>query len=193
MCCHSFSESQSYQLMVWAGLCLCLHHGQVLEAELQAQESQYQRVLSRGQDLLSRPYEANQHAVHKWMRTLKKQWSQLTEQALAKRNKLHAATAIKQVDGLLHINNPSAVYYIIFCSLQYFVDVAEAESWLSDRKPPLLSDDHGKDESSTAALLQRHHWLEKEMAAFAAEIRRLWEQARSAAQLTALTVSVDAP
>lgn len=192
MCCHSLTEYPSNQL-VWAGLRLCLHHAQVLEAELQAQESQYQRVLSRGQDLLSRPYEADQHVVHKWMRTLRKQWSQLTEQALARRNKLHAATAIKQVDGLLHIHNPSAVSLIIPCSLQYFVDVAEANSWLSDRKPPLLSDDRGKDESSTAALLQRHQRLEKEMAAFAAEIRRLWEQARSAAQLTALTVSVDAP
>lgn len=76
---------------------------------------------------------------------------------------------------------------------QYFVDAAEANSWLSDRKPLLLSDDHGKDESSTAALLQRHQWLEKEMAAYASEIRRLWEQARSAAQLTALTVSVGRP
>lgn len=85
----------------------------------------------------------------------------------------------------------SAVFEIIVCSVQYFVDVAEANSWLSDRRPPLLSDDHGKDESSTAALLQRHQWLEKEMTAFAAEIRRLSEQARSAAQLTALTVSVD--
>lgn len=78
--------------------CVWIHHAQVLEAELQAQESQYHRVLARGQDLMSKAYEANQHAVQKWMRTLKKQWSQLTEQALAKRNKLHAAMTIKQVD-----------------------------------------------------------------------------------------------
>lgn len=75
-------------------------------------------------------------------------------------------------------------------SLQYFADAAEANSWLSDRKPLLTSEDHGKDESSTAALLQRHQWLEKEMAAYASEIRRLSEQARSAAQLTAFTVSI---
>lgn len=52
---------------------------------------------------MSRTYEANQHAVHKWMRTLKKQWSELMEQALAKRNKINAAMAIKQVDGLLQM------------------------------------------------------------------------------------------
>lgn len=93
---------------------------------------------------------------------------------------------------VVHESSSSGVGSQLLClgSLQYFVDAAEADSWLSDRKPLLLSDDHGKDESSTAALLQRHQWLEKEMAAYASEIRRLWEQAKSAAQLTALTVSV---
>lgn len=69
--------------------------------------------------------------------------------------------------------------------------MAEADSWLGDRKPLLTSEDHGKDESSTAALLQRHLRVEREMAAYASEMRRLAEQARSAAQLTALTVSTD--
>lgn len=76
-------------------------------------------------------------------------------------------------------------------SAQYFADVAEANSWLDDRKPLLTSEDHGKDELSTAALLQRHLRLEKEMAAYASEMKRLSEQARSAAEVTALTVSVD--
>lgn len=69
--------------------------------------------------------------------------------------------------------------------------MTEADSWLDDRKPLLTSEDHGKDESSTAALLQRHLRLEKEMAAYSSEIKRLSEQARRAAQLTALTVSRD--
>lgn len=73
-------------------------------------------------------------------------------------------------------------------SVQYFADVAEANSWLSDRKPLLTSEDHGKDDSSTTALLQRHLRLEKEMLAYGPEIRRLGEQAKSAAQLTALNV-----
>lgn len=73
---------------------------------------------------------------------------------------------------------------------QYFADAAEAVSWLDDRRPLLTSEDLGKDESSTAALLQRHQRLEKEMATYGSEMRRLSEQARSAAQLTALTVSL---
>lgn len=62
---------------------------------------------------------------------------------------------------------------------------------MSDRKPLLTSEDHGKDESSTTALLQRHLRMEKEMAAYGSEIKRLSEQAKTAAQQTALTVSVE--
>ncbi|XP_035529504.1 spectrin beta chain, non-erythrocytic 5 [Morone saxatilis] len=140
---------------------------QVLEAELQAQESLYQGVLGRGQDLLSKQSQPNQRAIQKWIRTLRKQWNHLTDEATGRRHRLEAAAAIKQV--------------------LYFADAAEANSWLGDRKPLLTGEDHGKDESSTGALLQRHLRLEKEMAAYASEIKRLSEQARSAAQLTALT------
>ncbi|XP_028251320.1 spectrin beta chain, non-erythrocytic 5 [Parambassis ranga] len=145
---------------------LAQHKHKVLEAELQAQESLYQGVLGRGHDLVSKQSQANQRAIQKWIRTLKKQWSHLTEEVATRRNRLQAAATIKQ----------------------YFADVAEANSWLGDRKPLLTSGDHGKDDASTAALLQRHLWLLKEMTAFASEIKRLSEQARSAAQLTALTV-----
>ncbi|XP_068456287.1 spectrin beta chain, non-erythrocytic 5 [Clinocottus analis] len=144
---------------------LAQHKHKALEAELQAQETLYQGVLARGQDLLSKQSPLNQRAVQKWIRTLKKQWSHLTGEATARRDRLQAAAGIKQ----------------------YFADVAEADSWLSDRKPLLTSEDHGKDESSTAALLQRHLRVEREMTAYASEIKRLKEQARSAAQLTALT------
>ncbi|KAK1893658.1 Spectrin beta chain non-erythrocytic 5 [Dissostichus eleginoides] len=144
---------------------LAQHKHKVLEAELQAQESLYQGILGRGQDLLSKQSQANQRSIQKWISTLKKMWSHLTDEATARRNRLEAAAIIKQ----------------------YFADVAEAESWLGDRKPLLTSEDHGKDESSTAALLQRHQRIEKEMSAYASEIKRLSEQARSAAQRTALT------
>ncbi|CAJ1074861.1 spectrin beta chain%2C non-erythrocytic 5 [Xyrichtys novacula] len=145
---------------------LAQHKHKVLEAEFQAQETLYQGVLGRGQDLLSKQNQQNQKAIQKWIQTLKKHWSNLSEEAVGRRDRLQAAAAIKQ----------------------YFADVAEADSWLGDRKPLLTSEDHGRDEASTAALLQRHQRLEKEMAAYGSEVKRLSEQARSAAQLTALTV-----
>ncbi|XP_040917192.1 spectrin beta chain, non-erythrocytic 2 [Toxotes jaculatrix] len=144
---------------------LAQHKHKVLEAEIQAQECLYQGVLGRGQDQLSKQGQVHQPAIQKWIRTLKKQWSHLTDEVTGRRKSLQAAATIKQ----------------------YFADVAEANSWLDDRKPLLSSEDHGKDESSTAVLLQRHVRLEKEMAAYASEIKRLSEQAKGAAQLTALT------
>lgn len=72
---------------------------------------------------------------------------------------------------------------------QYFADVTEARSWLDDRKPLLIDEDYGKDEASSTALLQRHQRLEKEMEAYASEVKRLGEQAKSASQLAPLTVS----
>lgn len=72
---------------------------------------------------------------------------------------------------------------------QYFADVVEAESWLGDRRPLLSSEDHGKDEGSAEALLQRHLRLERELSEYAPELQRLGEQAQSAALQAPLTVS----
>ncbi|KAF3845474.1 hypothetical protein F7725_008637 [Dissostichus mawsoni] len=104
-----------------------------MEAELQAQESLYQGILGRGQDLLSKQSQANQRSIQKWISTLKKMWSHLTDEATARRNRLEAAAIIKQ--------------------------------------------DHGKDESSTTALLQRHQRIEKEIRSIrrgTAEIQTTW-------------------
>ncbi|XP_077945298.1 spectrin beta chain, non-erythrocytic 5 isoform X2 [Gasterosteus aculeatus] len=144
---------------------LSQHKHKLLEAELQAQETLHRGLLGRGRDLLADQSQPNRHLVQRWTRTLEKQWSLLGHEATGRRDRLQAAAAIKQ----------------------YFADVAEADSWLGDRKPLLTSEDHGKDEASTAALLQRHLRVEREMAAYASEMKRLAEQARSAAQLTPLT------
>ncbi|XP_028993920.1 spectrin beta chain, non-erythrocytic 1 isoform X2 [Betta splendens] len=150
---------------------LAQHKHKVLDAEFQAQGPLYQSVVCRGQALLSTQTPIHQRAVQKWIRTLKKQWSHLTTEVMGHRDRMQAAAIIKQ----------------------YFADVAEATSWLADRKPLLTSGDHGKDELSTAALLQRHLRVEKEMVAYASEIKRLSQQARSAAEFTALIVEQQEP
>ncbi|XP_054653046.1 spectrin beta chain, non-erythrocytic 1 isoform X2 [Dunckerocampus dactyliophorus] len=144
---------------------LAQHKHKALEVELQAQESVYQHLLSRGHDLPTKQSSSNQRAIHKWVRTLKKLWTHLSAETSARHQRLQAAAAIKQ----------------------YFADVEEANSWLSDKKPILTSEDYGKDESSSAALLQRHLRLDKEMASYGMEIKRLSEHARNAAQLTTFT------
>ncbi|XP_053365454.1 spectrin beta chain, non-erythrocytic 5 isoform X1 [Clarias gariepinus] len=141
-----------------------IQNHKTLEAEVQSQESLCSKVVSRGQELC-RGRHPNEKDIQKWIRTLQKQWQQLRDQVTNRKNRLHAAIVIKQ----------------------YFADAAEANSWLNDRKPLLTDEDYGKDEMSTIALLQRHQRLEKEMGAYASEIKRLSEQAQSAAQLAPLT------
>ncbi|XP_052001180.1 spectrin beta chain, non-erythrocytic 5 [Xyrauchen texanus] len=138
-----------------------------LEAEIQSQESLCSGVLSRGQELC-RGRHPNERDIQKWIRTLQKQWQQLKDQVSIRKNRLHAANVIKQ----------------------YFADVTEAISWLADRKPLLIDEDYGKDDASTTALLQRNQRLEKEMEAYASEVKRLGEQAKSAAQLAPLTTEL---
>uniref|UniRef100_G1NFS5 Spectrin beta, non-erythrocytic 5 n=1 Tax=Meleagris gallopavo TaxID=9103 RepID=G1NFS5_MELGA len=71
----------------------------------------------------------------------------------------------------------------------YFADIDEANSWLQERQPLLASKDYGKDESSAEALLHRHLRLEKEIAAYSTEMRRLKEQAVIAAEQAPAAVS----
>ncbi|XP_049319614.1 spectrin beta chain, non-erythrocytic 5 isoform X1 [Astyanax mexicanus] len=141
-----------------------IQNHKALEAEVQSQESLCSGVVSRGEDLC-RGRHPNERDIQKWIRTLQKQWQQLRDQVSNRKNRLHAASVIKQ----------------------YFADAAEANSWLNDRKPLLTAEDYGKDELSTGALLQRHQRLEKDMEAYASEVNRLGEQAKSAAQLAPLT------
>ncbi|XP_036450101.1 spectrin beta chain, non-erythrocytic 5 isoform X2 [Colossoma macropomum] len=141
-----------------------IQNHKALEAEVQSQESLCSGVISRGQELC-RGRHPNERDIQKWIRTLQKQWQQLRDQVTNRKNRLHAANVIKQ----------------------YFADATEANSWLDDRKPLLIDEDYGKDELSTSALLQRHHRLEKEMEAYASEVKRLGLQAESAAQLAPLT------
>ncbi|XP_043836496.1 spectrin beta chain, non-erythrocytic 5 [Dromiciops gliroides] len=71
---------------------------------------------------------------------------------------------------------------------QYFADVSEVESWLQEEQSLLASEDYGKDGAGVSALLQRHQRLEREVWACGLEVRRLEEQAQTAATQAPLTV-----
>ncbi|XP_032107131.1 spectrin beta chain, non-erythrocytic 5 [Sapajus apella] len=72
--------------------------------------------------------------------------------------------------------------------LQYFEDVAEAASWLRERRSSLESASCGQDQAAAEALLRRHERLERVLLAFAAELRQLEEQARVASARASFTV-----
>uniref|UniRef100_A0A8C4TAI1 Spectrin, beta, non-erythrocytic 5 n=1 Tax=Erpetoichthys calabaricus TaxID=27687 RepID=A0A8C4TAI1_ERPCA len=129
-----------------------------LEAEMHSYQTFCNAVVQRGRNLCRRGH-PNEADIRKWTDTLQKQWQQLRDEMANRMARLQAASLIKQ----------------------YFADVNDAESWVRERLPLLMSDDCGKDESSADALLQRHLRLEKEIAAYLSEMKRLREQAECAA------------
>ncbi|KAM6073898.1 spectrin beta chain, non-erythrocytic 5 [Chlamydotis macqueenii] len=142
-----------------------------LEAECNSHRAVCADVMRRGWEL-SQKNPTHQEDIRRQTDKLQKLWQQLQDEVADRKSRLQAAVLIKQ----------------------YFADIDEANSWLRERQPLLASKDYGKDESSAEALLHRHLRLEKEIAAYSSEIRRLKEQADIAAQQApAAMVKTDAP
>ncbi|XP_074765676.1 spectrin beta chain, non-erythrocytic 5 isoform X1 [Athene noctua] len=142
-----------------------------LEAECNSHRAVCADVMRRGWDL-SQKNPVHQEDILRQTDNLQKLWQQLQDEVADRKSRLQAAALIKQ----------------------YFADIDEANSWLQERQPLLASKDYGKDESSAEALLHRHLRLEKEIAAYSSEMRRLKEQAVTAAeQAPAAIVKTEAP
>ncbi|KAM7109778.1 LOW QUALITY PROTEIN: spectrin beta chain, non-erythrocytic 5 [Ciconia maguari] len=142
-----------------------------LEVECNCHRAICADVMRRGWEL-SQKNPTHQEDILRQTDNLQKFWQQLQDEVADRKSRLQAAALIKQ----------------------YFADVNEANSWLQERQSLLATKDYGKDESSTEALLHRHLRLEKEIAAYSSEMRRLKEQADIAAeQAPAAMVKAEAP
>lgn len=142
-----------------------------LEAECNSHRAICADVMRRGWDL-SQKNPTHEENIQKQRDKLQTLWQQLQDEVANRKNRLQAAALIKQ----------------------YFADIDEANSWLQERQTLVASKDYGKDESSAEALLHRHLRLEKEIAAYSTEMRRLKEQAAIAAeQAPAAMVKTEAP
>jgi len=71
---------------------------------------------------------------------------------------------------------------------QYLADAAEAESWMREKEPIIGSEDLGKDEDSTEALLKKHEALMSDLEAFKSTVLNLRDQSK-ACRLVELSVS----
>lgn len=71
---------------------------------------------------------------------------------------------------------------------QYLADAAEAESWMREKEPIIGSEDLGKDEDSTEALMKKQEALMSDLKAFNSTIQKLGDQA-AACRLKELSVS----
>lgn len=78
-------------------------------------------------------------------------------------------------------------------AFQYYADANEADSWMNEKMALVASCDHGVDEPSAQALLQRHHHLESELKAYKGDVQSLNLQAEKLirAGISTLELSAD--
>ncbi|XP_026501160.2 spectrin alpha chain isoform X1 [Vanessa tameamea] len=104
---------------------------------------------------------ARLHALHHT-------WTQLQEKALQRKQDLEDSLQAQQ----------------------YFADANEAESWMREKEPMANTQDYGKDEDSSEALLKKHEALLSDLEAFGNTIKSLREQANSCRQQESPVVDV---
>jgi len=123
---------------------------EALEQELQARMPRCDQVCVTGENLIK-----NNHYAKKDIGTrvsgLRDKWQRLRELVLKRRTRLEDAAE----------------------SHQYYMDANEAESWMREKMPLVLSEDYGKDQPTAKNLLQRHNHLDEEIKAFGQDIERL--------------------
>ncbi|CAH0722167.1 unnamed protein product, partial [Brenthis ino] len=104
---------------------------------------------------------ARLHALHAT-------WTQLQEKALQRKQDLEDSLQAQQ----------------------YFADANEAESWMREKEPMANTQDYGKDEDSSEALLKKHEALLSDLEAFGNTIKALREQANACRQQESPVVDV---
>lgn len=127
-----------------------------LEAEIRARRLHANKVIERGESLISTRHQQSED-VKTRLEDFQKHWHHLHELVALKRKQLEDAVE----------------------AFQYHQDANEAESWMREKVQLASSEDYGKDEPSAAALLQRHSRLEEEVQSYDNDIRRLNDQSET--------------
>uniref|UniRef100_A0A8C6D7R2 Spectrin beta, non-erythrocytic 5 n=1 Tax=Moschus moschiferus TaxID=68415 RepID=A0A8C6D7R2_MOSMO len=140
-----------------------LQKHKALEAKLQRHQAVCADLVERGRKLGAcgppmqpDPWERAEVVQGMWQRL----WARMDEQGM----RLQAALLVQQ----------------------YFMDVAEADSWLQEQRSALESASFGQDQGAPEALLRQHLRLERSVRTFGTELRRLDEQHCGAASRRAL-------
>lgn len=132
---------------------------QALIAEINNHEHRIKAVEKTGNDMIRKEHFASKD-IKRRLGWLEEQWIALKEKATRRKQDLDDSLQAQQ----------------------YLADANEAESWMREKEPIVGSNDYGKDEDSTEALLKKHEAIMADLEAFDRTIRTLREQAQSCKQ-----------
>ncbi|XP_045510647.1 spectrin alpha chain [Colias croceus] len=140
---------------------------QAVMGEMGQHEARVEAVRAAGQALIDAQHFAAED-ISARLQQLQRTWSQLHEKALQRKQDLEDSLQAQQ----------------------YFADANEAESWIREKEPMANTQDYGKDEDSSEALLKKHEALLSDLEAFGNTIKALREQADSCRQQESPVVDV---
>ncbi|XP_025205987.1 spectrin alpha chain isoform X1 [Melanaphis sacchari] len=140
---------------------------QAVVAEINNHESRIAAVTQAGQQMVDAKHFASED-IKQRLANLNKHWNHLKEKAYQRKQDLE--------DSLQ--------------AHQYFADANEAESWVKEKEPMVLSQDYGRDEDSSEALLKKHEALLSDLEAFKTTVGSLSEQAAACKQQETPVVDV---
>ncbi|KAL0276367.1 UNVERIFIED_CONTAM: hypothetical protein PYX00_003957 [Menopon gallinae] len=132
---------------------------QAVLAEINNHENRIAAVCQSGQQMIDDGHFAKEE-IKQRIAALNEHWNQLKDKALQRKQDLE--------DSLQ--------------AHQYFADANEAESWMKEKEPIVTSQDYGKDEDSSEALLKKHEALVSDLEAFDSTISALKQQAQACRQ-----------
>ena len=132
---------------------------QAMIAEINNHEHRIRTVEQVGEDMIHTGHFASED-INRRLVWLNEQWHSLKEKAARRKQDLEDSLQAQQ----------------------YLADANEAESWMREKEPIVGSDDYGKDEDSTEALLKKHEAIMADLEAFENTIRNLRGQAQSCRQ-----------
>ncbi|XP_047035477.1 spectrin alpha chain isoform X1 [Helicoverpa zea] len=140
---------------------------QAVMGEMAQHEARVEAVRAAGAALRDAGHFAADHIAQR-LQQLQQQWTQLQEKAAQRKQDLEDSLQAQQ----------------------YFADANEAESWIREKEPMANTQDYGKDEDSSEALLKKHEALLSDLEAFGNTIKGLREQADGCRQQESPVVDV---
>lgn len=140
---------------------------QAVMGEMSQHETRVSAVQAAGAALRDAGHFAHDDIAAR-LQLLQQQWTALQEKALQRKQDLEDSLQAQQ----------------------YFADANEAESWMKEKEPISNTQDYGKDEDSSEALLKKHEALLSDLEAFGNTIKSLREQANACRQQESPVVDV---
>ena len=144
--------------------------------ELKGHEESVNVLCGEGEDLVQDGHFAASE-IKTRLDKLHDAWNSLNKQAKQRTTRLNDSLQLQQVINTCTYTNSSLILFSFI--VQFFMKSTETESWMKDKYPLVSSEDYGKDEDSTLALIKKHEAVQQELESCRSKVRELKESSEN--------------